>query len=1194
MPGAPTRHATLFVLAIAAALLLSCSPAKEGVSPSSDARADTRFDTGSGPDFEIEAEVEIAVETGREDKGGGPVPECEVAQDCPAVGLCHQVSCTDGQCEIRWAESACDDDNACTTDDSCIMGHCSGKPLDCQDDNPCTTESCDPVEGCVHHPAEGLPCSDGDPCTSQDTCSSGGCSGLPVECDDANPCTVDGCTPDTGQCSHLSQAGIPCDDGDVCTTDDACQEGLCLGGGALVCVDGNICTDDYCSPEEGCLFIANEAPCSDGNPCTFEDRCKLQTCYPGETPDCFDGNPCTADGCDIASGLCTHLAADWPCDDGSLCTTADMCTAGLCTGEAVDCDDGNVCTADGCHPATGCSHVPVSSPCDDGNPCTTGDLCQGGACIPGPNQLSCDDGNDCTADSCLPASGECLHAPSAGPCDDENPCSSGDHCEGGLCVAGDYGICQCQSDAECAPFEDGNKCNGEFFCDTASWPPKCKMLPGSVVTCSTQFDTNCAKTSCLPGIGICVLQDLPDFTDCEDGNPCTIGDFCDDGLCTSAGVIDCDDANPCTVDSCDSDKGCIYEANTVPCDDGNLCTTGDLCQGGNCLGVPVICEDGNPCSAGACQPDSGGCSFTLTLGSCNDSNPCTENDHCEEGLCVGEPRSCEDSLSCTADSCEPAQGCVHEPIVGECDDGNECTALDHCIGTNCKGTPMWCGDDDVCTDDFCFADQGCVHPFNVAPCNDGNICTYGDTCSNGECVGLVVGCDDGNPCTSSYCHPQAGCVFTYLDMPCNDFNGCTLGDWCIAGVCIPGTPTICDDGNVCTLDKCDPATGICLYPGMGGPCDDENFCTTSDMCVDGGCAGFPVDCNDLNPCTSDSCQVDVGCVHAVMDGGFCDDGDPCTTGDYCDAGECVGSGWVECNDGQSCTLDFCSAGIGCTFVPLTGPACDDGNPATLEDVCLDGSCTGLADGDLDGVPEDGYNSPCSGAPGGCVDNCPGDANPGQEDADLDLIGDVCDDCGELQPIDGITPPLPGLWEWTATGSCPEDNHSFGARTTAVGEFAMELVGVRDAECDTGTASLYLSPTQDYFGKSTVVSFELEWEASVLPFEFLGTSLARITVSDGETELAIFTQASLKGETECGKPAVIPESEQRSLWSLEFSQSGGLKVHRDGEEIDDSPFNLLELEEQWRIGIHTLSGDLAGNCGTTGRITIYSYEHVCTP
>jgi hypothetical protein len=44
---------------------------------------------------------------------------------------------------------------------------------------------------------------------------------------------------------------------------------------------------------------------------------------------------------------------------------------------------------------------------------------------------------------------------------------------------------------------------------------------------------------------------------------------------------------------------------------------------------------------------------------------------------------------------------------------------------------------------------------------------------------------------------------------------------------------------------------------------------------------------------------------------------------------------------------------------------------------LNRASTNLPDTDSDGVPDD-------------ADNCPDDANPGQEDGDLDLIGDVCD------------------------------------------------------------------------------------------------------------------------------------------------------------------------------------------------------------
>ena len=78
-------------------------------------------------------------------------------------------------------------------------------------------------------------------------------------CDDGIACTADICQPATG-CTHISAPGLACDDGNTCTTDDACDaKGGCIGGHAVECSDADPCTIDSCSPATGCGHAA--APC---------------------------------------------------------------------------------------------------------------------------------------------------------------------------------------------------------------------------------------------------------------------------------------------------------------------------------------------------------------------------------------------------------------------------------------------------------------------------------------------------------------------------------------------------------------------------------------------------------------------------------------------------------------------------------------------------------------------------------------------------------------------------------------------------------------------------------------------------------------------------------------------------------------------------------------------------------------------
>jgi hypothetical protein len=145
---------------------------------------------------------------------------CFVNDLCDEFGICvgEPVSCEDG--------------NACTFDFCEADIGCINDSL-CDDGIDCTVDSCDPLLGCGHQFQEGLPCDDGLACTANDTCNFAfGCSGEDA-CNDNNPCTIEGCDFEVGQCVNMGFELVetPCDDGDSCTVNDSCDGlGTCLPG----------------------------------------------------------------------------------------------------------------------------------------------------------------------------------------------------------------------------------------------------------------------------------------------------------------------------------------------------------------------------------------------------------------------------------------------------------------------------------------------------------------------------------------------------------------------------------------------------------------------------------------------------------------------------------------------------------------------------------------------------------------------------------------------------------------------------------------------------------------------------------------------------------------------------------------------------------------------------------------------------
>ena len=69
----------------------------------------------------------------------------------------------------------------------------------------------------------------------------------------------------------------------------------------------------------------------------------------------------------------------------------------------------------------------------------------------------------------------------------------------------------------------------------------------------------------------------------------------------------------------------------------------------------------------------------------------------------------------------------------------------------------------------------------------------------------------------------------------------------------------CDDGNACTEDFCDPATGECQHVPVS--CDDGNACTMDSCDPQSGCFFTVKNCDDGDPCTEDVCDSQLGCQH---------------------------------------------------------------------------------------------------------------------------------------------------------------------------------------------------------------------------------------------------------------------------------------------------------------------------------------------
>ncbi len=323
-------------------------------------------------------------------------------------------------------------------------------------------------------------------------------------------------------------------------------------------------------------------------------------------------------------------------------------------------------------------------------------------------------------------------------------------------------------------------------------------------------------------------------------------------------------------------------------------------------------------------------------------------------------------------ACAPGEGC----FLDKCTENKQCQSgwcVEHLGEGVCSQVCQ-----DECPDGWSCKQVAGTDPDVVFICVSkfANLCR---PCSSGADCKSVGGMDD--VCV------DYGSDGDFCGGACEENDDCPWGFSCKDGKTVEGAGAkqcVADTGTCpCTAKSVAlAATTSCEVENEYGKCSGTRLCAAEGLTICSAlqpaqetCDGIDDDCDgdvdepaleqgklielcdDDNDCTEDSCTGDEGCKNAVLESGSCDDDNPCSVADHCVQGTCVGTP-VDCDDQDPCTDNICTETGGCEFPPNNDP-CDDENPCTLADQCADGKCQGTSmpcecqvDGDC-GVLEDG-------------------------------------------------------------------------------------------------------------------------------------------------------------------------------------------------------------------------------------------------
>lgn len=154
------------------------------------------------------------------------------------------------------------------------------------------------------------------------------------------------------------------------------------------------------------------------------------------------------------------------------------------------------------------------------------------------------------------------------------------------------------------------------------------------------------------------------------------------------------------------------------------------------LAVPA-CAEAGPCHEARFDPVTGACVEEQRSNGAACEGVCLQEASCQAGVCVGQPKSCDDANKCTRDTCAADGACAHADVSAQCevaeaDVGCQAGACDPALGCVLSNVVdgVACGANDCKTAKVCMA--GVCQ--TVTP-PEGSSCSAATPCrTEGKCV----------------------------------------------------------------------------------------------------------------------------------------------------------------------------------------------------------------------------------------------------------------------------------------------------------------------------------------------------------------------------------------------------------------------------------------------------------------------------